>query len=523
MKKIIVCFLFFLMILPRPDAISDGGADIASMIQNAAAYVSDMAPSPAPGAIGGEWAVLGVLRSGAQAPANYFESYKKSLAETLRSSNGVLHQKKYTEYSRAVIALSALGEDPRSFAGFDIVSPLTDFEKTVWQGINGPVWALIALDCCGYGGDEIRLSYIGHILSLEKEGGGWSLSSSSTEGDVDVTAMVITSLAPYRDRSEVRGAVERGLTLLSDAQNERGGYSSFGVENSESAAQVLTAMSSLAIPYTDERFVKNTNTIPDYLKTYLRSEGGFAHEAGDKSANLMATEQCLYSLAAAERLLKGQTSLFDMSDVLKSEKPSSEVDSGAKDVIKYPNKTFEDIKDLPEREAIEGLAERGIVNGISETSFAPEATMTRAQYATITVNALALPSAAVKAFDDVNEEDWFYPYVGTAYSYKLVNGVSESRFSPSGTITREQAAVMLRRAAALCGLDTDMSGYSLRDILSEFSDYTTVSDWAADAVAFCYKEAILDPDVLEIKPQEAVTRKEIAKTLFVLLKKADLI
>ncbi len=58
--------------------------------------------------------------------------------------------KKYTEYSRVIIALTSIGKDPKNVGGYNLLLPLGDFEKTTWQGINGAIWALIALDCGQY-------------------------------------------------------------------------------------------------------------------------------------------------------------------------------------------------------------------------------------------------------------------------------------------------------------------------------------------------------------------------------------
>ena len=78
--------------------------------------------------------------------------------------------------------------------------------------------------------------------------------------------------------------------------------------------------------------------------------------------------------------------------------------------------------------------------------------MTRAEFATIVVRALGLTPADTGAFVDVASTAWYSPYVGAASTYGLINGVGEGRFSPDGTITRQEAAVMVSRAAELCGI-----------------------------------------------------------------------
>ena len=143
---------------------------------------------------------------------------------------GVLHEKKYTEYSRVVLALTAIGADPADVAGYNLLTPLGDFDKTVWQGINGPIWALIALDSGDYempvnetaATQATRQMYVEEILSKQMPDGGWSLSAQGG-ADADVTAMALQALAPYQNQSKVKTAVERGLACLSDLQGSDGG------------------------------------------------------------------------------------------------------------------------------------------------------------------------------------------------------------------------------------------------------------------------------------------------------------
>ena len=283
---------------------------VSPFVSDIAEYITKTVSDPVPGSVGGEWAVLGLAQSDADVPAEYFEKYYSHLCSYVSGCGGVLHDRKYTEYSRTVLALTAIGKNPADVAGYDLIAPLTDYDKVIIQGINGPVWALIALDCGDYLPEsDVRSRYIDYILSKEKQSGGWSLSSSSAEADVDVTSMVLTALSNYRDNEKVADAVERGLDFLSEMQNNNGGYINYNTENSESSAQVLTAISSLGISYNDERFVKNGNTLVDSILSFYNAENGFSHTT---SPNLMATEQCFYSLVAANRLATGAPSLFDM-------------------------------------------------------------------------------------------------------------------------------------------------------------------------------------------------------------------
>ena len=131
-----------------------------------------------------------------------------------------------------------------------------------------------------------------------------------------MTAMVLQALAPYYGtNAEVKSAVDEALKCLSDLQNSDGGYASWGTTNSESCAQVITALTALGIdPDNDSRFVKNGNSVVDAFLSFYVEGGGFAHVAGG-GVNGMATEQGYYTLAAYSRWVNGQTSLYDMSDV----------------------------------------------------------------------------------------------------------------------------------------------------------------------------------------------------------------
>ena len=279
-------------------------------------------PAPQVGSIGGEWAVIGLARLGADVPEGYFDDYYSRVESYVSDCGGVLHARKYTEYSRVSLALTAIGRDPRNVAGYDLLRPLGDFEKTIWQGINGPIWALIALDAGGY---EIpaapeaktqatRELYVGEILKKQLADGGWSLTGAG-DGDADLTAMALQALAKYRDEPQVESVVQRALDFLSRSQLQSGGYSSWGSENCESSAQVLVALCELGIPVGDERFVKNGKTVLDALLSFRRADGGFDHvHGGSDGNNEMSTEQALYALADISRVEDGKSSLYRMTD-----------------------------------------------------------------------------------------------------------------------------------------------------------------------------------------------------------------
>lgn len=534
MKKTLSLFLCLIMIfICIPQTFAADNQTVSSVLTETAVYLQQVVTDPKVGSIGGEWAVLGLARSDVTVAESYFENYYQAVENYVRDCGGKLHDKKYTEYSRVIVALRAIGKNPTDVAGYNLLLPLGDYENTIWQGVNGAVWALIALDSGDYeipfNPDAVtqatRERYLRHILECQKADGGWALSGDHS--DVDVTAMTLQALSRYRDNDDVQAAIDRALVCLSAMQDENGGFSILGTPTAESCAQVLTALCALGISPQDARFVKNGFDVVDYMLTYRATNGGFRHVA-DGEVNQMATEQCFYALVALQRYLDGKPALYQMTDPLSLSPSSPAVGLVGKHSDVNPpaataaRKTFADIAGNEYQTAIEALAARNIINGKTDSIFEPNSTMTRAEFAAVVVRALGLPEKNGGSFADVTSGDWFYRYIGTASAYGIVNGVSDTEFAPNGTITREEAAVMTVRAAKLCGMDTAVSADAARDTLAAFEDYIKVSDWAFDCLAFCYAENLLSSDAMEIRPKDAVLRAEIADMLYRMMSRSGL-
>ena len=244
----------------------------------------------------------------------------------------------------------------------------------------------------------------------------------------------------------------------------------------------------------------------------------------------MSAEQGFYALVAIDRAENGKNSLYSMSDAAKStQKPSGEIKKGEANAavnvpaVTAPGTTFTDVKNHANQAAIEELASRGIINGMGKGTFMPNKTMTRAEFAAIVTRALGLAAKDTKAFTDVPSGKWYAGFIGTTNSYGIVNGVGGGKFNPEGTITRQEAAAMVARAAKLCGLDTSMDAAATRDTLAQFGDYRSAASWAKEPLAFCYSAGILDQSDLNIEPAKAILRCEIAQMLYNMLTAAELI
>lgn len=288
--------------------------------------------TPSVGSIGGEWMVLGLARSGRTVPEGYYDAVVKYVKDNI-DSNGRLDKNKATENARIILALTAIGKDVTNVDGHDLLAGLNEMSYLSKQGINGAIFTLIALDSHSYtpAGDVTRDKLVQAILDAQiSSDGGWSLDGKNA--DVDMTAMAIQALAAYyKSNSSAKKAVDKGLSWLSSVQQNDGGFTSWGAANSESCAQVIVALTALGIdPTKDSRFIKNGVSVLDALCSFAVNGGGFKHLATETSANGMATEQGFYALVAYYRLLNGQTSLYDMTDVklegVKAEEPVDDTD-----------------------------------------------------------------------------------------------------------------------------------------------------------------------------------------------------
>lgn len=309
MKKLIsgLVLLAMLACLVLPAAAAEPTAlpmTVAEAVDGVSAYCT--AAMQAAGTYS-DWSILQLARSGNLTDAMR-QDYLASLAEKLRACGGVLDKSYYTQYSRTILALTACGENARDFAGYDLTAPLANYDQTVWQGVNGAAFALIAMDSVSYGfaasGSNSRARLVAYLLAQELPGGGWDYSGKTA--DPDQTAMVLQALAPYRTQANVSAAIDRALNVLSGMQKDDGSFDAWGASSSESISQVLVALCALGIdPAKDSRFVRANGAwlVSALMSFRVQTETGLAFGHTNRTANYMATEQAGYALAAYERFL----------------------------------------------------------------------------------------------------------------------------------------------------------------------------------------------------------------------------
>lgn len=183
-------------------------------------------------------------------------------------------------------------------------------------------------------------------------------------------------------------------------------------------------------------------------------------------------------------------------------------------------KAIIDFKDVPSShwayEYIGRLAARGVVNGMGDNFYQPEANLTRAQFLTMlskTIYGLD-PSQSVPAgFADVPATEWYYNYVNWGYASGIVNGMDETTFAPNDNITREQMAIMLSNFTRYTELMLPETKAG-----TTFTDSSMISPWAAEAVTKIVSSGVMSgyPEG-NYNPQGKATRAEAATVVYKLI------
>ncbi len=159
---------------------------------------------------------------------------------------------------------------------------------------------------------------------------------------------------------------------------------------------------------------------------------------------------------------------------------------------------------------IDYVLETGLMEGIGDGKFAPNANMTRAQLVTVLYRMAGEPAVELTdVFQDVREDDWFSEAVSWAYANGITQGMTESLFAPHASVTREQMVTFFARYAVLSGVEMEAEGD-----LSDFTDAAAVSEYAEDAMIWAVENGlILGMDNGTIAPKGTATRAQVAAIL----------
>ncbi|HEF5697343.1 DUF4430 domain-containing protein [Bacillus cereus] len=287
-----------------------------------------------------DWVAVALARSGKNVPIEAKLNYVKSVTEKVEKR---INRFSATDLARTIIMMNAMSADPKNVGGHNLVQKLYESDKV--NSVTGYAFALLAFDTKKY---EIpveskwnRVALVEALLNNQHTDGGWTYNSSGSKdsaSSVDVTGMVLSALAPYQERSDVKPAIQKAVAYLYNEQLQNGGFSADGQENSNSTAQAIIGLS-LVKDVDQNRLHK----VMQNLLSYQLSNGEFKWLPSDQNGNGMATEQALLALLQFKEMGK---SIYDWSNV----------DAG--DVIKpkpieEPEKVVEPENNVVEKEVIE--------------------------------------------------------------------------------------------------------------------------------------------------------------------------
>ncbi|MGT4650403.1 DUF4430 domain-containing protein [Bacillus cereus] len=256
-----------------------------------------------------DWVAVALSRSGKNVPIEAKLNYVKSVTEKVEKR---INRFSATDLARTIIMMNAMSADPKNVGGHNLVQKLYESDKV--NSVTGYAFALLAFDTKKY---EIpveskwnRVALVEALLNNQHTDGGWTYNSSGSKdsaSSVDVTGMVLSALAPYQERSDVKPAIQKAVAYLYNEQLQNGVFSADGQENSNSTAQAIIGLS-LVKDVDQNRLHKAMQN----LLSYQLSNGEFKWLPSDQNGNGMATEQALLALLQFKEMGK---SIYDWSNV----------------------------------------------------------------------------------------------------------------------------------------------------------------------------------------------------------------
>lgn len=345
-------------------------------------------------------------------------------------------------------------------------------------------------------------------VSLVSEGSGSGSGGSGTK-DLNVTVRV---MVPPADQS-------KRYTYKHDSRSYTNLLTTTGKVTVTAGSSVrdafVTALDRDKIGYTEQS------------NGYFPTIGGWSEfERGEKSGWMYLVNGSMPSVAAQDYELTGNATVVwfytdDYSNDYGSE--SWDDDSSSSGTTTTPTTPTTPANPVPDKamsftdvksndwyySSVRYAYDNGLFSGVSHDSFGPGDSMDRSMLATVLYSLDGKPAAGKNGFADVADGAWYADAVAWAAEHGIVSGVGGGAFTPGGTITREQLAVMLYRYAQYKGYDVsktaDLSGYADQDKLS---------DWAAQAVQWaCGSGLMAGRSAAQLAPEGTLTRAEAATML----------
>lgn len=231
------------------------------------------------GGVDGDWIAVSYARTGKALPASYYSSLRTEVTNLCAQAKPSV-----TELARMVIAGTSAGLNATNISNCNLIDKLVNHDNINQQGVNGPMFALIALDSGTYqvpnGTKQGRDTLINSVVA----------AINGPEMATDYYGMALSALAPYKDRADVQTAGQKAVNWLIQKSDD---------SSSESIAQTIIGLASFGLNPTDLQFEKNGKSLIDRLLAFQNSDGGFRHEfKASTSDKAFSTDQALRALIA---------------------------------------------------------------------------------------------------------------------------------------------------------------------------------------------------------------------------------
>lgn len=260
-----------------------------------------------------DWIVYARLRGGETISQDKLDAYYQSVADTVKKWS---KKQKPTDIERVALSLLIMNKDITDVNGVNLVEMIYN-HPNLDIGANELSWALLVADAKGM---EIpadakwnREDILTALLKFQnEENGGFGLMDNQTVS-VDMTAMCLQALAPYRNKDvKVHRAVEAGVEYLKKSMTD-----SYDFGTSESTAQVLLTLTILGIdPLNSDFGTSYSNIITCLMDNYYcetEKEKGFCHDKSNKKLNEMSSVQVLQAFTAYTQVKAGEKTYWDLT------------------------------------------------------------------------------------------------------------------------------------------------------------------------------------------------------------------
>lgn len=259
-----------------------------------------------------QWEMISLLSSGKEIDSEYLNGYKKEFVKSINSYKGTLSNKG-TDFSKAVITMSALGISHNEDK-YNITNNLKNQDDICSQGLNGPIWALIALSSSDEIKDQYekeRTDYYNILANEWKDKGCFALMGD--KGDVDLTAMAVLAGSLYsKDMECDKEFLKEAVKFIEEQSDDNGEFKSMDNINSESLSYATMAM----LCVKDKNY--DFNRAIDNILSYKTKDGLYAHLYDDKNAdtgNAIATQQAMLAFCMiSNAYYKNEDKLFNYGD-----------------------------------------------------------------------------------------------------------------------------------------------------------------------------------------------------------------